>query len=277
MSKARVLLPVRRATGSSLRVGCCAYSYRDYLTGTSPRMSIEDFIDRCAELGCDSVELTSYYFPSPISVRGLHRIARRCFLNGLEVSGTAVGNIFALPPGPAREAQINLVRHWIDLSADLGSPCLRVFAGAVPKGVSLRTGRQWVAECVQTCAEYAADHGVILGLENHGGVVATPEGLLDILRRVNSEWVGAKLDSGNFDSPDPYGDLAKSAPYAVSTHVKTEIRRDGVIEATDYRRLAALLRNAGYRGHLNLEYEGAEDAATAVPRAIADMLEAARH
>jgi sugar phosphate isomerase/epimerase len=187
-----------------------------------------------------------------------------------------VGNTFTLPPGPARETQINLVRHWVDLSADLGSPCLRVFAGAVPEGVSARTGRQWVADCLSVCAEYAADHGVILALENHGGVVSEPDGLLDVLRRADSEWVGAKLDSGNFDSADPYADLARCAPYAVSTHAKTEIRRNGVSEPTDYGRLTALLRSAGYRGHLNLEYEGAEDAATAVPRAIAEMLAAAR-
>lgn len=265
------LEPVERAGGPALRVGCCAYSYRDYLTGSPPRMTLEQFLDTCAELGCHGVELTSYYFPRPLTPAYLRRIRRRCFLLGLEIAGTAVGNTFTVPEGPQRQAQLNLVRLWIDLSVDLGAPCLRVFAGPVPEA-GARKGRQWVVECLDECAAYASERGVLLALENHGGVVDRPEGLLDILRRVPREWVGVKLDTGNFDSADPYADLAQCAPYAISTHVKTEIRRNGMLEPVDYGRLAELLRNAGYRGYMNLEYEAAEDAATAVPAAIQSML-----
>jgi len=132
-----------------------------------------------------------------------------------------------------------------------------------------------VAECLEECVAYAADRGVMLALENHGGVVATPEGLLDILSLVGSDWLGVKLDTGNFNSPDPYADLAKCAPYAISTHIKTEMRRNNVVEPADIGRLARVLRGAGYRGYMNLEYEAAEDASTAVPRAISEMRKAA--
>lgn len=240
-------------------------------------MSLEDFLDRCAELGCDGVELTAYYFPTPLTPQYLRTLVRRCLILGLDISGTAIGNSFALPPGPERNANIVLTRHWIDLSCDLGSPCLRVFAGAVPKGVSQATGRKWVAECLAECLPYAEQRGVMLALENHGGVVAEPDGLLDILARVRSDWLGVKLDTGNFVSDDPYRDLARCAPYAISAHIKTEIRQNGEVREADMTRIAGLLRDAGYRGYMNLEYEAAEDAATAVPRAIAAMLEAARN
>lgn len=275
MRRRSKLQPIQRAGEPSLKVGCCAYSYRDYLLGEPPRMTLESFLERCAELECDGVELTAYYFPRPLTAAFLRHIARRCFLLGLDVAGTAVGNTFTHPPGPARDAQLTLVRHWVDLSCDLGAPCLRVFAGVAPEGTPQRTARRWVAECLAECAAYAADRGVMLALENHGGVVATPEGLLDILGLVSSDWVGVKLDTGNFDSPDPYADLAKCAPYAVSTHIKTEMRRTGIVEPADIRRLATLLRDAGYRGYMNLEYEAAEDAITAVPRAISEMRAAA--
>ncbi|NLI01549.1 MAG: sugar phosphate isomerase/epimerase [Chthonomonadales bacterium] len=268
--------PPARAGDPVLRVGCCAYSYRSCLTGSPPTMSLEGFLDRCAELGCDGVELTAYYFPTPITPRYLRRIVRRCLLLGLDVCGTAIGNSFALPPGPERNANIVLARHWIDLSCDLGSPCLRVFAGAVPKGVSQTTGRKWVAECLAECLPYAEDRGVMLALENHGGVVAEPAGVLDILSRVQSEWLGVKLDTGNFVSDDPYRDLAVCAPYAISTHIKTEVRQNGVLQQADMGKIAGLLRDAGYRGFMNLEYEAAEDAVTAVPKAIAAMLSVAR-
>ncbi len=272
----RLPLPVNRAGGPALKVGCCAYSYRDYLTGSPPRMTLEGFLERCAELECDGVELTSYYFPTPITPGYLRRVARRCFVLGLEVAGTAVGNTFTVPPGPARQAQLNLVRLWVDLSVDLGARCLRVFAGPVPSEGSARTGRRWVSECLEECVAYSAERGVVLALENHGGVVERPEGLLEILGRVRSEWLGAKLDTGNFDSSDPYADLAQCAPYAVSTHIKTELRRNGLVEKADIGAIAEILRRAGYRGYMNLEYEAAEDAATAVPRAIAAMRAAAK-
>ncbi len=276
MNARRLPSPIARAGKPVLKVGCCAYSYRQYLTGDAPQMSLEAFLDRCAELGCDGVELTAYYFPSPITPRLMRRLARRCFLLGLEVAGTAIGNTFALPPGPERNANLVLTRNWIDLSAELGSPCLRVFAGAVPRGIPQARGRRWVAECLSEVIEYAADRGVMLALENHGGVVAEPDGLLDVISRVKSEWLGVKLDTGNFNTSDPYADLARCAPYAVSTHIKTEIRRNGTLEPADMDRLAAILRQTGYRGFMNLEYEAAEDASTAVPRAIAEMLRVAR-
>jgi len=266
----RSLQPIARAGAPMLKVGCCAYSYRDYLVGAPPRMTVEGFLDTCAEIGCDGVELTAYYFPAPLTPSYLLRVARRCFLLGLEITGTAVGNNFALPPGPERSAQLNLVRLWLDISAELGAPCLRVFAGPVPHGGAHR-GRRWVIECLEECAPYAAERGVMLALENHGGVVATPSEILYILQRVPQEWVALKLDTGNFDSADPYADLEACAPYAVSTHVKTEIRREGMAEPADMARIAQLLANAGYRGYLNLEYEGDADAMTAVPPAIQAM------
>jgi sugar phosphate isomerase/epimerase len=41
----------------------------------------------------------------------------------------------------------------------------------------------------------------------------------------------------------------------------------------DYGRIASLLREHGYRGWISLEYEGNEDAGTAVPRSLALLRE----
>ncbi len=276
MTDDRVKKLYTRAQGSAIRVGCCAYSYRDLLTNASAGMSLERFIDTAAEIGCEGVELTAYYFARPITSGYLHQIRRRCFLSGLDITGTAVGNTFALPPGPDRDAQLNLVRHWLDLSADLGAPCLRVFAGAPPSGVSMKQGRRWVIECLLECLDFAEERGVMLALENHGGVVQRPDGILEIIRRIRSPWLGVKLDTGNFDSDSPYEDLARCMDYTVSVHVKTEVRRSGVLEPVDYGHLVSLLTAHGYRGYINLEYEGREIASKAVPMAIAAMRNATR-
>lgn len=60
--------PLQRKGGSVIKVGCCAYSYRKYLAGKNPSMTLETFLETAAEIGCDGVEITSYYFPANVPV-----------------------------------------------------------------------------------------------------------------------------------------------------------------------------------------------------------------
>ncbi len=265
--------PPKRAGGPHLRVGCCAYSYRDYLTGKkSPAMTMEQFVDAMAEIGIDGVELTSYYFPPDVTPAYIHGIKKRCFELGLDVNGTAVGNHFTLPPGPERDKQIALVNKWVDYAVEMGAPCVRVFAGEVPKGVTAEDAREWVVECIETCCEYAGQRGVMLALENHGGIVSTVDEILFILGAVKSGWFGMKWDAGNFHTEDPYADLARCAPYAITTHIKTDMRPNGNREDANLARVVKILRDANYRGYLHLEYEGAEEPMVAVPRTLKTLL-----
>ena len=266
---------IQRKGGSAIKVGCCAYSYRTYLKGDSPLMSVESFLETAAEMGCDAVELTSYYFPPDFTIEYVNKLKRRAFLLGLDISSTAVGNRFTCPAGAERDAQMALVKKWIVHASELGAPCMRVFAGGVPKGSSEQDAMKWVVDGLNECAELASRHGVMLALENHGGVTATPDQVLSIMTSVKSDWVGVNLDTGNFHTEDPYADITKVAPYAVITHFKAEVSAAGKPkEKADVKRIAGILKDAGYRGYLNLEYEAAEDPKTAVPAIIQSMKEA---
>lgn len=265
--------PPRRIGGPHLRVGCCAYSYRDFLTAkNSPAMTLDDFLNKSAEIGIDGVELTSYYFPEPVTAKYIHQLVKRCFILSLDINGTAIGNKFTLAPGPERDKEIALVKRWVDFAVDMGAPCARIFAGSTPSGISDDQARKWVIECIETCCEYASGKGVMLALENHGGVVATSEGILAILKAVNSEWLGMKWDAGNFHTPDPYVDLAATAPYAVTTHIKTDIMRGSKREDSDLPRVVRILKDANYRGYLHLEYEGTADPLETVPKTLKKLL-----
>src|SRR5947207_10346162 len=112
--------------GVRMRVGCAAYSYRERLK-TGGGMSLEQFVDTCAGMGLDGVELTSYYFPST-DREYLNRLKRYCFLQGQHVLGTAVGSNFTQPDEAKRREQVRMTRDWIDHSVVLGAPCIRVFA-----------------------------------------------------------------------------------------------------------------------------------------------------
>ena len=260
--------PPKRPGRARLKLSLAAYSFRDFLTGKAqPGMTLEQFVDRAAAMDLDAVELTSYYFPKEVTSDYKARLKRQCYLRGLDISGSPVGNVFTHPAGPARDKELLHVKTWIDHAADLGSPAIRIFAGSVQSGQSPADAKKNAVDTIAIACEHAARRGVLLALENHGGIVAEADDLLEIVKAVKSEWCGINLDTGNFRTTDPYGDMEKCAPFAVAVQVKTEITpRGGRKQEADLKREIQILKNAGYRGYVTLEYEAAEDPLSAVPR-----------
>lgn len=253
------------------KLSVAAYSYRQFLSGAKQSMTLFDFIDRCAAMGTDGVELTEYYFEKPVTPEYVSRLKYRAYLMGQAITGSPTSNTFTMPAGPERDKQIEKVRQWIDVAADLGAPTIRIFAGNAPRGMEESVARRNVVESVESLCGHASKRGVFLGLENHGGVVAGPDGLLEIIQAVKCPWVGINLDTGNFRTDDPYADIARCAPYAVSVQYKTEVSVAGKRGEADFPRIVKILREANYRGYVTLEYEAAEDPMVAVPRIVAEM------
>ena len=114
-----------------------------------------------------------------------------------------------------------------------------------------------------------------LALENHGGPTTTAEGMLAFVQDVQSPWFGVNLDTGNFSSRDPYHEIAELAPYALNVQVKAVISDpDQNKHPSDFPRLAKILRDAGYRGYIVLEYEESGDPRVECPKYIAKIREA---
>lgn len=281
---ARAIEPFQRPGRARLQLSLAAYSFRQFFKdaqkGVAPeaagarRIDLFDFVDYCAEQGCVGAEVTSYYFPKDFDEAFLLRLRRHAFLRGVALSGTAVGNRFTLPKGAERDAEIAGVKKWVDHAAVMSAPHIRVFAGNVVKPASLAESKSLAIAALEECAEYAGRKGVFLGLENHGGIVAEPADLLEMVRTIKSPWVGINLDTGNFHTADPYADLARCAPYAVNAQVKSEIQRRGQKkEPADLTQIVKMLREVNYQGYVALEYEGSEDAWSAVPPLLRQLKE----
>ncbi len=286
-SQATAADPIKRPGSPRFQLGLAAYGFRKFFpwmkgkpqqpAEASKALTISSFIDLAADLGCDGAELTAYFFDPATSTDDLLALRRQAYLRGVAICGTAVGNRFTLPAGPALDAEIADVKTWIDHTAMLGSSHLRVFAGTAAKELSEEEAFRQCAASLEVCCDYAATKGVMLGLENHGGIVATADGLLKLVEAVKSPWLGVNLDSGNFRTADPYADLARCAPYAVNVQYKVEIQRgsrEAPKEPADAARVVRILRDAGYQGFLTLEYEAAEDPFEAVPRHLDELREA---
>ncbi len=266
-----------RKGGAKLKRSCCAYSFNRLLPrGKKPgKMTMEQFVDFCAEQDLDGTELTSYYFPPDADTAYFKRIRRRAFLNGLDVSGTAIGNTFTLPAGEKRDQQIAMTKQWIDRAAEFAAPTIRIFAGRVPKQGGVEQGRKWFVECMEQVLPHAEKRGVFLALENHGGIVTTGDQTLACLQAVESDWFGLNLDTGNFREPDPYASIERCAPYAVNVHLKVHVHSTSKGSApADYNRIVGILKASGYRGYVALEYEAKEDPFQAAPKHLAAVEQA---
>ena len=261
--------PIRREGRSLLRLSLAAYSFRQALDlrRKPPTMTYDGFIDLAASMPFDAVEFTEYYF-AETTPRYLARLKGRCTRMGLDVSGTAIRNDFCVNDGTRLKGQIEHVKRWVEHTSRLGGKTVRIFAGSVAKDDKEERARRQCIEAIQEASEYAGTFGIYLALENHGGITATADQMLAIVRAVKSDWFGVNLDTGNFRTKNPYADLERLAPYAVVVQIKTEIQREGrKAEEADLKRKIQILRAANFRGYVALEYEAAEDPNRAVPRA----------
>lgn len=254
-----------------MRLSCCAYSYRKALQGGE--MTLPEFVRTCREIGFDGVELTSYYFPTT-ERPFLNDLKALCHREGVLVSGSAIRSELTHPDEAKRRTDIDHAKEWLGHSVVLGAPTMRVFAGRVHDGQAEDEAYQNVITALSELAEEAERQGVIVALENHGGVTGTAAGTLRIVEAVNSPWVGVNLDFGNFSGDDIYGQFEACAPRAVATHAKTTYHRAGDAgrhDHVDYRKVREIMDAAGYRGWLAIEYEEAEPAEQAVPRFAAEL------
>ena len=267
-SLAAAIEPFDRPRPGPTKLALAAYSYRDELTpsdGQPAAMTLFDLVDWCRDHNVPGVELTSYYFAPDYDEPYLRRLARHCHTAGISISGGAIRNNFCLPDD-ALAAEVAEVKRWIDAYAVLGAPVIRIFAGKVPKSVSLE---QATAQCIKGCeqaAAYAEERGVMLALENHGGITATPETMLPIVRGVHSPAFGVNFDSGNFRTDDPYRDLTQIAPYAINAQIKVAMGERGSRTPADLPRVLSILKDAGYGGWVALEYEEGGDTEAEVLR-----------
>ena len=272
--------PPKRDGSTKMKLSLAAYSFNKMMArrGTpeeiaKAEMTLEKFIHYCADLGIDGTELTGYYFPKDVTDAYVLNLKQLAFRMGLDISGTAIGNNFCLPEGPKRDEQLAMCREWIDYAATLGAPVIRIFAGKVPKGDTEAASVKRCVTGINESLKYAAQKGVFLALENHGGITATPKQMLGIIEQIDeSPWFGVNFDSGNFATDDPYRDLEKIAPYAVNAQIKVNVKQAGVKTPADIKRTVKILKDAGYRGYVVLEYEE-ENPMKEIPKYIDQLRE----
>jgi len=263
--------PIRRPSDKpDLKLSLAAYSMRQFLDLKKPTMTLFEFIDLAAELPLDAVELTSYFWAEK-SDAYIEKLKAHVAKKKLAVSGVPVGNNFCVSDDAAWKKQVQDVKDWTERAAKLGAQTVRIFAGNVAKGDTLADAQKRVVAALDECCPVAEKLGVVLALENHGGITDTPEHLLELVKPVKSKALGVNIDTGNFHTADPYADIAKIAPYGVVAQVKTEVYPNNKREDADLARVVKILKDANFHGYVALEYEAKEDPKVAVPRYVKEL------
>lgn len=275
-----------------MRIGVSMYSY--FQTVRKAGMDIPAFIHEAKRAGADGVELLEYFY-SDLDAD------RKAAMKALEETGLpcpifSVGNNFAKTDPVERKQQLEKIVFGVDEALRYGATVVRVFAGDVSEGITFDQARGWIVEGLSEASLYAAKHRVKLALENHGTLAGRGDqvrGIIDDVRAMSgTDVLGANPDTGNFllvNQPS-HEAIKQVASYANMVHFKDFSHAPADLEGWAYTALdgsrfvgAAVgegevdlaqciqeLRAVGYQGWLSVEYEGAEDPITAIPRCIAN-------
>lgn len=254
------------------------------------QMDMAGFVDFAAKQDADGVELLDYFWKDKASE--LPKVKKQIADAGLELAVYSVGNDFFQPDRAVWEKQLADMKTGIDTANALEVGLMRVFSGNRKEGYELADGMDWIIDGLAQSAEYAAAHGVVLALENHGLMAGRSDQVRYMIETVNSPSLRANLDTGNFllvgqNPTDAARDLADVvalvhlkdfavAPAGQTSHVYKGLDGVGYTGTVvsegqvDLAEIISILSKAGYDGWLSLEYEGGLDPLTVgVPGSLA--------
>ena len=245
----------REDTPKRIQYSVNAYSFNQQLR--SGAMDFFDMMEYAADIGLDAVDLTGYYFssyPKPPEDQILFKHKKKALELGLDIPWTGIRNDFANPDAEKRREDRQLIREWLAVSSKLGATIMRVFAGTSDHdGYSREQVKEWMVEDFKICSQYAAENGVILGLQHHNDFLYTANEIIEIMQRVNSEWFGLILDTGSLHAQDPYEEMKILAPYANYWFVKEHIYPGGQKTEVDMSKVAQVVKAQGYQGYISFE------------------------
>jgi sugar phosphate isomerase/epimerase len=163
------------------------------------------------------------------------------------------------PEDAARTRAVENHYRWVEAAQFLGCHAIRVNAQS---GGTPDEQRDRAADGLRRLAEFAAGHGISVIVENHGGLSSNGQWLTSVIRQVNHPRCGTLPDFGNFQvAPDEWYDryvgVTELMPFAKAVSAKShDFDAAGNEQHTDFERMLRIVLDAGYRGHLGIEYEG---------------------
>ncbi|MFM8496862.1 MAG: sugar phosphate isomerase/epimerase family protein [Planctomycetia bacterium] len=216
-----------------------------------PRTAKEDF-------GIDGVEYVNQFFKDKAKDTAyLAELAKRSAdagVNNVLIMCDGLGDL-GNPDAAARTKAIENHFPWVEAAKRLGCHSIRV--NAASKG-SFEEQQKLAADGLGRLSDYAAQMGMNVIVENHGGLSSNGEWLAGVMKMVGKPNCGTLPDFGNFHDYDRYRGVEELMPFAKGVSAKShEFDAAGNEVRTDYQKMLRLVMAAGYHGWIGVEYEGA--------------------
>lgn len=152
-----------------------------------------------------------------------------------------------------RKVSVELCKKWIDTTAYLGAPCLRLNSGRGARATSVKSLKELTA--------YAKSKGLILLVENHGGLSSDPDQLLSLISEVEDPNIRILADYANW-KPDAniYAALRKVYPKTHLISAKTkEFNAENKHTSYDFNRCTRIAEESGFKGIYSAEQWAAKN------------------
>jgi sugar phosphate isomerase/epimerase len=160
----------------------------------------------------------------------LVRIRKAAEAAGIEIATIAGYTDFTAglssPEVPQVEIQLAYVRALSQMAQRLGAKIVRVFSGYMTSEERLAADWDRVVRALREGAAIAAEHGVVLGLQNHHDLGVTTEGFAELMRDVGHPNLKAMFDpwSVALTGGNLYEAARQMAPHMVQTTLADYVR-----------------------------------------------------
>jgi sugar phosphate isomerase/epimerase len=263
--------------------------YRTLLGGEVDPLAFAKVARREFDIG--AVEYVNTFFFDRAKDRAylgeLKKVADGEGVRSLLIMCDLLGNL-GNPEEAERLKTVENHRPWLEAAAALGCHSIRVNARS-DASLAAEEQQKLAADGLRRLCEVADTHALNVLVENHGGLSSDASWLVGVMKKVAHERVGTLPDFGNFaisgsttdpenkDVYDRYRGVAELMPYAKAVSAKSyEFAGDGSETRIDYKRMMKIVLDAGYHGHVGIEFEGSTKTEMDGIRATKALLERVR-
>ena len=246
------------------KISLAQWSLHNRLFGTTqPALDNLDFAQEAKKLDFNAIEYVNQFFMDKAKDKAyINEMKKRAADNGVKSLLIMCDNEGSLgDPDNARRMQ-TVENHykWADAAKQLGCHSIRVNAAS---SGAYDEQQKFAADGLSRLCEYGAKLGLNVIVENHGGFSSNADWLVGVMKMVDMPNCGTLPDFGNFERGpegyrvDIYESVQKMMPYAKSVSAKSyAFDENGDETMIDYYRMVNIVLDSGYKGYINVEYEG---------------------
>lgn len=255
-----------------------------FMTFSCPELSLDDALALAKRLGYDGIEpriVAKHKHGIEIEADAATREAAKAKAEAAGVALSCVATSCKYADPSAEQEQLDTTLGAIDLAADVGAPCIRVFGGVLPEGMKRGDAMDQLVKCLSAVADRAAERDVTVCMETHDDW-CNPEHVAEVMERVDHSAIAV-----NWDIMHPVrraGSTIDASFQALQPWIRHLHVHDGITEAdgaaklapigtgiVDHRRAIELLLGMDYQGFISGEWINWEPYETCLPRELATM------